>query len=57
MPPLPTGIDRNLGALRQSRFSRYLRCSFLASAGYNEADLEPPSMVVVIAPSHGLVLC
>ena len=41
MPP-PTGIDRNLTHYADPGFSRYLRRAFLASAGYDEADLERP---------------
>ena len=39
---LPTGIDRNLTHYADPGFSRYLRRAFLASAGYDEADLERP---------------
>ena len=35
----PTGIDRNLTHYADPSFSRYLRRAFLASAGYDEADL------------------
>ena len=38
----PTGIDRNLTHYADPGFSRYLRRAFLASAGYDEADLERP---------------
>ena len=41
MPPA-TGIDRNLTHYADPGFSRYLRRAFLASAGYDEADLERP---------------
>ena len=41
MPPV-TGIDRNLTHYADPGFSRYLRRAFLASAGYDEADLERP---------------
>ena len=34
-----TGIDRNLTHYADPGFSRYLRRAFLASAGYDEADL------------------
>ena len=37
-----TGIDRNLTHYADPGFSRYLRRAFLASAGYDEADLERP---------------
>ena len=40
--PSPTGIDRNLTHYADPGFSRYLRRAFLASAGYDEADLERP---------------
>ena len=40
--PTPTGIDRNLTHYADPGFSRYLRRAFLASAGYDEADLERP---------------
>ncbi|MGY8825460.1 MAG: dihydroxy-acid dehydratase [Candidatus Latescibacterota bacterium] len=36
------GIDRNLTHYADAGFSRYLRRAFLASAGYDEADLERP---------------
>ncbi len=42
MPSLPTGIDRNLTHYADPGFSRYLRRAFLASAGYDEADLARP---------------
>ena len=42
MPPPATGIDRNLTHYAAPGFSRYLRRAFLASAGYDEADLERP---------------
>ena len=42
MNPPPTGIDRNLTHYADPGFSRYLRRAFLASAGYDEADLERP---------------
>ena len=41
-PPSPTGIDRNLTHYADPGFSRYIRRAFLASAGYDEADLERP---------------
>ena len=40
--PTPTGIDRNLTHYADPGFSRYIRRAFLASAGYDEADLERP---------------
>ena len=42
MNPTATGIDRNLTHYADPGFSRYLRRAFLASAGYDEADLERP---------------
>ena len=42
MPAPPTGIDRNLTHYADPGFSRYIRRAFLASAGYDEADLERP---------------
>ena len=42
MNPPVTGIDRNLTHYADPGFSRYLRRAFLASAGYDEADLERP---------------
>ena len=42
MPTSATGIDRNLTHYGDSGFSRYLRRAFLASAGFDEADLERP---------------
>ena len=42
MSPTTTGIDRNLTHYADRDFSRYLRRAFLASAGYDEADLERP---------------
>ncbi len=42
MNPSPTGIDRNLTHYADPGFSRYLRRAFLASAGYDKADLERP---------------
>ena len=42
MNPPTTGIDRNLTHYAAPGFSRYLRRAFLASAGYDEADLERP---------------
>ena len=41
-PSSPTGIDRNLTHYADPGFSRYIRRAFLASAGYDEADLERP---------------
>ena len=38
----PTGIDRNLTHYADPGFSRYIRRAFLASAGYDEADLRAP---------------
>ena len=40
MPSPPTGVDRNLTHYGDPGFSRYLRRAFLASAGFDEADLE-----------------
>ena len=40
--PSPTGIDRNLTHYADPGFSRYIRRAFLASAGYDKADLERP---------------
>ncbi len=40
--PPATGIDRNLTHYADPGFSRYLRRAFLASAGYDKADLERP---------------
>ena len=37
-----TGIDRNLTHYADPGFSRYIRRAFLASAGYDETDLERP---------------
>ena len=37
-----TGIDRNLTHYADPGFSRYIRRAFLASAGYDEADLARP---------------
>ena len=42
MPSPPTGVDRNLTHYGDPGFSRYLRRAFLASAGFDEADLERP---------------
>ena len=42
MNPSPTGIDRNLTHYADPSFSRYLRRAFLASAGYDKADLAQP---------------
>ena len=42
MPSPTTGIDRNLTHYADPGFSRYLRRAFLASTGYDEADLERP---------------
>ena len=42
MNPPTTGINRNLTHYADPSFSRYLRHAFLASAGYDEADLERP---------------
>ncbi len=36
------GMDRNLTDYADAGFSRYLRRAFLASAGYDEADLQRP---------------
>ena len=41
------GVDRNLTNYADSGFSRYLRRAFLASAGYDGADLERPVVGVV----------
>ena len=41
------GVDRNLTNYADSGFSRYLRRAFLASAGYDGADLERPVIGVV----------
>ena len=52
MNPPPTGIDRNLTHYADPGFSRYLRRDFLASAGYDEADLERPVVGIVdISPT------
>ncbi len=42
MPTSPSGIDRNLTHYGDPGFSRYLRRVFLASAGFDEADLDRP---------------
>lgn len=36
------GIDRNLPSYGDTAFSRYLRRAFLASAGFDESDLDRP---------------
>ena len=38
----PTGIDRNLTTYGDTDFSKYMRRAFLASAGFDGADLERP---------------
>ena len=38
MSPPTTGINRNLTHYADPSFSRYLRRTFLVSAGYDEAD-------------------
>ncbi|MCD6505389.1 dihydroxy-acid dehydratase [Candidatus Poribacteria bacterium] len=38
----PSGIDRNLPSYGDTDFSRYLRRAFLASAGFDETDLDRP---------------
>lgn len=38
----PRGVDRGLTAYGDAGFSRYLRRAFLASAGYDRADLDRP---------------
>lgn len=37
-----TGIDANLTSYADEGFSRYVRRAFLASAGFDAADLERP---------------
>ena len=41
------GIDRNLTSYGDPGFSKYLRRAFLASAGYDRADLERPVVGIV----------
>ena len=41
------GVDRNLTNYADAGFSRYLRRAFLASAGYDEGDLERPVIGVI----------
>ena len=41
-PSSPTGIDRNLTHYANPGFIHYIRRALLASAGYDEADLERP---------------
>lgn len=41
------GVDRNLTHYADAGFSRYLRRAFLASAGYDDADLERPVIGIV----------
>ena len=41
------GVDRNLTNYADAGFSRYLRRAFLASAGYDGADLQRPVIGVV----------
>lgn len=38
----PTGIDRNLTSYGDPAFSRFIRRAFLASQGFDSADLERP---------------
>lgn len=39
---MPTGIDRNLASYGDIEFSRYIRRAFLASAGFDQEDLNRP---------------
>ena len=50
--PTTTGIDRNLTHYADRGFSRYLRRAFLASAGYDEADLERPVVGIADTSSN-----
>lgn len=38
----PLGIDRNLASYGDTEFSKYIRRAFLASAGFDETDLDRP---------------
>ncbi len=43
----PSGIDRDLTSYGDMEFSRYMRRAFLASAGYDAADLDRPVVGIV----------
>ena len=47
MNNIARGVDRNLTNYADADFSRYLRRAFLASAGYDGADLERPVIGIV----------
>jgi dihydroxy-acid dehydratase len=50
------GIDRNLTSYGDPGFSRFLRRAFLASAGYDAADLDRP-VVGIADTSSGYTTC
>ena len=42
-----TGINRNLTSYGDRQFSQYMRRAFLASAGYDQTDLQRPIVGIV----------
>ncbi len=50
------GIDRNVTSYGDPAFSRYLRRAFLASAGFDRADLDRP-VVGIADPSSDYTTC
>ena len=54
MNPTTTGIDRNLTHYADLGFSRYIRRAFLASTGYDKADLEWPVVGIADTSSDTL---
>lgn len=52
----PAGFDRNLTSYGDPEFSRFLRRAFLASAGYDEEDLERP-VVGIASTASDFVTC
>ena len=43
----PAGLERNLTSYGDPDFSKYIRRAFLASAGYDPADLDRPLVAVI----------
>lgn len=52
----PAGFDRNLTSYGDPDFSRFLRRAFLASAGYDEEDLDRP-VVGIASTASDYVTC
>ena len=56
MTGLPAGFDRNLTSYGDPGFSRFLRRAFLASAGYDEEDIDRP-VVGIASTASDYVTC